>query len=160
MGQQVNFVATAADFAELHQRLGKRESMLLLSSRSPSSAPQVLTAFDDRAPLYYFVREPDVGAVVTAHVRAGDYWGIDVERSPVVEVHRSASPDGSPGPGRIYYTDGWYGDDGAWIEKPAKFQSWARGSISATRKMLTRRDGEYVGPDALRWQERAKPPGG
>lgn len=160
MGHQVNFFATPPDIVHLEAAAAKLEPMLVLHDRSSSAEPRVLPSLNHREgaerQLYYFlVRQCDLLSVVTEYVPAQHYWVVDVLRSPVVEFNASYFDDKILRRGRVYYVDGFYGNDGLWVEKATSFRAWAKRVLAATRKALTKYDdGEYIGPDARAWLHR------
>jgi hypothetical protein len=83
------------------------------------------------------------------------YWVVDVLRSPALELSSCFFDGKILRRGRIYYVDGFGGEDGAWIEKPETFRTWARRVRAAIRKALARQgDFDDIGPDARAWLER------
>ncbi|MFH1921036.1 MAG: hypothetical protein ABIP48_14295 [Planctomycetota bacterium] len=159
MGHQVNFFAAPDDIAQLQQRIGDIEPMCILHDRSPTVKPRVLSTLDfveDGQPLifYFLVRESDLAQVVTRHVPAQGYWTVDVLRSPVVEFNSCFFDGTILRRGRVYYVDGFYGDNDEWIEKPEDFRLWAKVVLKATKKCLKRHGSDYIGPAAAEWLAR------
>jgi hypothetical protein len=159
MGHQVNFYATPVDIAALGAAVSRVEPMLILHDRSSSAEPRSLPALDHheggRRHLFYFlVREADLAHVVTTHVPAQARWTVDVLRSPVIEFTSCFFDGNLLRRGRVYYVDGFYGEDGAWLEKPESFRTWAKRVLHVTRTALTKFDErEYIGADARAWLE-------
>jgi len=159
MGHQVNFYATPTDILELERRIGLLEPRIILHSESPTSQPRIVPSLgvmdgSHRWLSYYLVRDGDLERVVTRHVPAQKYWVIDVSSSPVVEF-RGCYFDGKIlRLGRVYYVDGDYGADDAWVEKSESFRTWAKKVLRTTKKALKKRGPDYIGEDALAWLER------
>ena len=159
MGHQANFYATPPDIAELESVIRELEPIVVLHDRSQTMNPRTLASlrFSENAePLlfYYLVRKADLPEVVTRHVPAQGYWTVDVLRSPVVEFNSCYFDHRILRRGRVYYVDGFYGEDGTWIEKPESFQSWAKAVLRATRKSLKKYATDYIGKDAMAWLTR------
>ena len=159
MGHQLNFHATLPDVARLEEIVRAIEPVVVLHSRSPTAEPRIVPSvnFEEqgRRWLFYFlVREADLGRAVTEPVPAQGYWSVDVLRSPVVQFTNCYFDGLVLRRGRIYYVDGYYGADGTWVEKPETFRLWAATLRKATRKALSRRDGDYIGREAALWLER------
>lgn len=159
MGHQATFYATPTDIAELEKKIRHIEPMLILKWRSPTAEPRILpslNAIEDgqRWLSYYLVRESQLSQVVTDYVPAQGYWTVEVLRSPVVQF-RSCYFDGTIlREGRVYYVDGFYGADDAWVYQPESFRKWAKAVLRTTKKALKREGFDYIGPDALAWRQR------
>ncbi len=107
---------------------------------------------NERRWLYLFlVRPEDMERVVTSDVSEQQYWEVDVLRSPVVQFNRSFSNGAILRSGRLYYVDGYYGEDGVWLEKDSAFRGWAKRTLATAKKFLRRCERDYVGPDTLKW---------
>lgn len=159
MGHQVNFYATPADIAELERSIGRMEPMVIVHSRSPTAEPRVVSSLNvteegQRWLFYFLVRKTDLVHVVTEHVPAQGYWAIDILHSPVVEFNSCYFDRKILRRGRVYYVDGFYGENEAWVEKPEGFRTWARAVLKTTRKALKKHETDYLGPDALTWLQR------
>ncbi|MEZ4399259.1 MAG: hypothetical protein R3B06_04525 [Kofleriaceae bacterium] len=156
MGHQVNFYTAPADIKDLQERVGRLESILILHSHSLSETPLVLSSLrhteGDRPWLfYYFVRKCDLANVISEHVPSQGYWGIDVLRSPVVEFHGCFFNGKILRRGRVYYTDGFYGENDEWLQKSESFRSWAKRVLKTTKAGLKRQGSDYIGPAAEAW---------
>jgi hypothetical protein len=103
---------------------------------------------------YYLVRRSDLVNVITEHVPAQGYWTVDVLRSPAVEFESCYFDGKLLRRGRVYYTDGYYGADKAWVAKPPDFLVWAKAVLKVTRKSLHKDGADYIGRDAKAWIER------
>ena len=159
MGRQLNFHATAADVAELEARIRKLEPMAVLHARSTTAKPRVLPSLsfvEGAEPLlfYYLVREHELPKIVTAHVPAQGYWAVDVLRSPAVQFHGCYLDNKILRRGRVYYVDGFYNQNGTWVEKSESFRLWAGAVLNAVRKSLKKHGPDYIGRDASTWLQR------
>jgi hypothetical protein len=159
MGHQVNFYATPADITELQLRISEIEPMRVLHSRSATPEPRELPGLnftEGGQPLlfYFLVRASDLVHVATRHVPAQGYWTVDDLRSPVVEFSSCYFDGTILRRGRVYYVDGFYGVDDAWVEKSEIFQSWAKNVLRTTRNFMRKHETDYIGKDALAWVER------
>jgi|GEM_PF-1998874 len=160
MGHQVNFYATPTDISELERRIDLLEPMVIIHDRSPTSQPRIVSSLDitegDRRWLYYYlVRKKDLERVLTEHVPAQKYWSIDSLRSPVIEFNSCYFDGKTLGRGRVYYVDGYYGADDAWVEKPESFRAWAKKVLRTIKRPLKKHNRiDYIGQNALAWLER------
>lgn len=159
MGHQVNFYATPVDIGELERSIGQLEPTVIVHSRSPSAGPRIVSSLnlteDGQRWLFYFlVRESDLLHVVTEHVPAQGYWAIDAIRSPVIEFNSCYFDGKVLRRGRVYYVDGFYGEDEAWVEKSESFRIWAQAVLRTTKKALKKHGTDYIGKDALAWLHR------
>jgi hypothetical protein len=156
MSHQLNFHATPADVAELEAAFRALEPMAIIHSRSPTVEPRAVPSLrleEGGQPwlFYYLVRERDLVDVVTRHIPAQGYWTVDVLRSPVVEFNSCYFDRKILRRGRLYYLDGFYGENEAWVEKPEAFRLWAKAVRKFAWKSLTKHDADYIGRDALAW---------
>lgn len=131
-------------------------AVLVLHENSPTLAPRVLSSLDLRENgrrwlRFYLVRDVDLDSVVVEHVPAQGHWSIDVLRSPVVQFNCCYFDEEILRRGRVYYVDGFYGPDRAWVEKSEGFRAWARAVFKAVRKHLRKEGSKYVGEDTLTW---------
>ncbi len=161
MSHQVNYFLTLSDFQAVFERIKKAGPVLVLSSRSPSSSPLVVTEQDlmggTRSLFFKLVRPEDLPLVITEHVPTQGYWVVDEQKSPVIEFGRCYFDDKILRRNRLYYTDGDYDATGAWIEKSDEFKTWAKAVFRATKKGLTCLkhvySGWYIGSEAQQWVE-------
>jgi hypothetical protein len=75
---------------------------------------------------------------------------VQVEREEVVELFLSESAPGKIKAGRMYYTDSFYGDEGALQKKDSLFIEWADSLYKYMRKNLnySKEKKSYFGRDA------------
>lgn len=156
MGHQVNFHAAPQDIGDIEAAIRKLEPMAVLHDRSPEARPRVLPSLrfeEDGQPLlfYFLVRESDLSQVVTRHVPAQGYWSVDGLRSPVIEFNSCYFDGRVLRRGRVYYVDGFYGEDDVWVDKQQSFRTWANAVLKATKKCLRKRGSDYIGPAAAEW---------
>jgi hypothetical protein len=159
MGHQVNFHATPDDIANIERTIGLLEPMDILHSRSPLAAPRIVPSVNiiengQRWLFFFLVRRCDLGEVLLEHVPAQGHWSIDQLRSPVVQFNSCYFDRCILRRGRMYYVDGYFGENGLWTEKPESFRLWAKALLKATKKVLKRHGNEYIGQDALTWLQR------
>lgn len=158
MGRQVNFHAIPADVAALEATITKVEPMLILHVRSPTAEPRVVSSLhieENGKPwlFYYLIRESDLKSIIMQHI-AEEHWRVDYLRSPAIEFTSCYFDGKILRRGRLYYVGGFYGEDDAWVEKPADFRRWGDKVLKATKKFLQRHEGDYIGQDALNWVQR------
>ena len=156
MGHQVNFYVTPQDRTLLEERLREIGPMLVLHSRSPTSAVRKLETLDfaeNGKPwlFFYLVRPEDLSAIITRHVPVQGYWTIDVLKSPVVEFNSCFFNGDKLRRGRVYYIDSYYGEDDVLVQKSESFQAWAKSLFGVVKKSLKKRGADYVGPHAIEW---------
>lgn len=159
MGHQIVFYLTPEDMRATEVRIRSKVPVAISDSRPKEPHPHVLpdTEVAEMGKTWlsvYLVRPEDLGAVKLIEVRTQHYWAIDELRSPVIELNRCFFDGKILRSGRVYYTDGYYGEDGAWVAKPWEFIKWAKDVFSAVKKSLKKNERlcAYVGPDALVWQ--------
>ena len=153
MSHQLTFRATPADLVELEAAFARRHPYVCLAWRSTKAAPKKLRGFSEyrsgRDDLKVLVVQPtDLSKVRSRYLPAQKYWTIDTLRSPVVEVSRCYVEGNAIRPGRLYYTDGYYGADGQWVLQPEGFRKWAADLLKTAKKVFKRIEGEYVGTEA------------
>ncbi|HEX6813854.1 MAG TPA: hypothetical protein VF384_19690 [Planctomycetota bacterium] len=157
MGRQVNFWAVPDDLEDLEAAIRRRHEIEVVHSRSPSAEPRIVdsvtfTEDQHRWLSYCLVRTEDVSQILMRHVPAQGYWVVDTLRSPVVEFDGCFFDQRILRRGRVYYTDGYYGDD-AWVRKPEAFSTWAASVLALTRRRLLRHETNYLGKRAAAWLE-------
>ena len=158
MSHQVNFYLDPVDTDALEALLRDGDDLRILHSRSTSAAPRVVpsvTVEDNGTPWLhlYFVRAADLDQVVMRDERDEGYWTVDALLSPVIELKRCFYDGSVLGPGRLYFVDGFRGDDEKWVEKPQAFKEWANAALKKAKKMMLRRTGDYIGTHAQSWLE-------
>lgn len=102
-------------------------------------------------PFLFLTREQDLNRVIMEHVPARGYWSIDVVKSPVIEFTQSLFSENGIDAGRAYYVNGYYDKDNLWIRKSDDFLTWAKSVFSTTKRILKRRNPDYLGPNAEQW---------
>jgi hypothetical protein len=161
MGRQLQFYLTPSDLAVLEVALRASQEVAALPWRAPRPEPTVVESFRiermGKTPLtLYLARPADLGAVAFREVAAQGYWTVDDLRSPVVELARCHFDGKTLRRGRLYYATGYYGGDGAWVDKPKAFLAWADALLRTARKALWRepRLDAYLGPEARELHDR------
>jgi hypothetical protein len=154
MSHQVNFYLDSQDLVDMEAAYTSLGPVAFLSDVSPTSAPlrvpSLIREVEGKPWLFFVLARPeDLGEIVMSPPAHGR-WSIDILKSPVVEFSRSFEGDGVIRRGRIYYTKGFYGSDGKWVDKPAEFLAWASVLTRRTKRGLTRHDGDYIGKGAER----------
>ena len=157
-GRQLQLYLTPRDLHSYEATLRERPAeWVALASHSPGPGPNRVGSLAIREMgkerlTVFLVRTQDLGAISVRQVKEQRYWTIDELRSPVIEFQRCFFDGQLLRRGRLYYVTGYYGDNGAWIAKPASFIEWASGMLRATRKALQRVAdlGAYLGDEARR----------
>ncbi len=107
--------------------------------------------------LYYFlVREAALNLVTLREVPAQGYWAIDSLRSPVIEFSRCFFDGTQIRSGRLFFDEGYYDDNDAWVVKPAEFSDWANAVKGVAKKLLNRAGNYYYGKEAAVWKNEGK----
>ena len=156
MGHQTTFFITPKDTRTVESALRETGDFVILHSRSQSATPREVKHLDfaeNGKPWLFFllVLREQLAQVRTHLVPEQGYWTTEVLNSPIIEFNRSFFDGRIIRPGRIYYVDGFYGPDDAWVEKPEAFRSWAAKTLRAVKKTLTKRGAAYVGAEAGEW---------
>ena len=158
MGHQFRYYMTPKDTQEVEQKLRSRVPLAIITRRSFSEKPRVIDSllFDDGdswAPSMALVRPEDLDRVVMRYVPAQRYWVVEVWDSPIIEFGRCRFDEKTLLLERMYYVDGFYGKDGAWVEKSDEFKAFAKKVFSTTKRALTRHGTNYIGADAQAWAD-------
>lgn len=155
MGKQVNFFAVNSDFDILESALKKIEPFVILKYESPTSAPERadhlrVRRMGEETLALRLCRACDIDSLHTWFVDTQGYWVVDTLTSPVVELNRCYYDGSICRRGRLYFRDGYYLDDGRWLDKPAHFVQWADRVLRLARRTFRRNPalGSYVGPEA------------
>ncbi len=160
MSHQVNYYVTPDDMKLIVAKLMAIETMHVLSRKSSSPVAEVVPEMSICDPpylTYYLVRAADLASVVTRSVPAQGYWVVDDLYSPVVECSTSYVGEGIIRRDRVYFKNGYYGADGAWIEKPEAFRKWGMKVLRTIKKSLVLLpSGYYIGAEAAARVERGE----
>ena len=131
------------------------EELLILHSRSDKPKPRIVESTDFKENgkqwlFYYLIRPDDLSTLTLEEVPEQRCWSIDVLSAPVVELSRCYFDGKILRRGRLYYTQGFYGEDDRWVEKPEPFRSWAKRLLAAAHRTLKfdHDVSAYVGPEA------------
>jgi len=155
MGHQVNFFLMPEDTRILEKRLREECPVVFLDGESRDSAPVQLpdlevAEFGKTRLRVILVQPEDLKSVILRYIPQQGHWSVDSDRSPVIELDRCYYDGEILRRGRLYYQR-QFAEHGAWVEKPAAFQAWAKRVFSVTRKTIQKLPDRpyYVGPHAL-----------
>jgi hypothetical protein len=160
MGHQLNYFLMPEDTRLLEERLRERCPVAFLDTRSQQPAavqlPGLEVAEFGKTRLRVLLAPPEaLESVILEYIPQQGYWLVDSSRSPVIEMDRCYYDGSILRKGRLYYQRQFV-DKGAWVEKPADFQAWAKRVFTVVRKGL-QRDPEvlaYLGPHAQQARQR------
>ena len=155
MGHQINFFLMPEDTRLLEKKLREKCPLVILDSESRSAAPVQLPDLEvakfGKTRLRVFLVQPEaLESVRMRYVQQQGYWSVETDLSPVIEVDRCYYDGKIIRNGRLYYQRQFV-EDGAWVEKPAAFQAWAKKVFSIARRTLQKLPDRpyHVGPHAL-----------
>lgn len=155
MGRQVNFYLSNVDQEELARKLDAMSEMAAALPPFPSPQVRIQTVSQlarwksgehdtvlfrpaDSALLTFRQSSPELG------------YFVDLFRSPVIEFSRCIMTNDQILRGRVYYIAGFIEDDHRDFKKPPDFIKWATDVFKIVKKhCVERRDGEYIGREAL-----------
>ncbi|HYP15044.1 MAG TPA: hypothetical protein VEQ63_14040 [Bryobacteraceae bacterium] len=157
-GRQVALYLTPTDIETLESAAADRLGAVLIDARcfSPHGASIRTTVRQIESgvrSLGHLVRPSDLHNVVMRHVPAQQYWVVDEQRTPVVEVDGGFFDGNILRRGRLYCVTSFYGSGGEPVAKGADVVRWAAALFRAVKK-LSRYDASlnaYLGPDADAW---------
>jgi hypothetical protein len=158
MGKQINFFATDSDFMQLQQTLLAVAPYNILLPRSTESAARVVPnlQFTDNGQqqLFFFVaRSEDLSKIKFNYVVAQGYWSVNVLKSPVIELHRGLAEGRRIDRSRLYFTESYFDDSQKLTRKSDDFCKWANSIFSKSRRIMVRKEMDYICPDAARLVE-------
>jgi hypothetical protein len=156
MGHQIDFYLLPIDLLEIEQDLHHLTNFSILHSNSITDRPRIIdtTDFMENGTqwLYlYLVRPGDLEHVTTRYVPNQRHWIVDELRSSAIELNRCFFDGKILRRGRLYYVDGFYGEDGQWQDKPEEFKRWAKSILARVKKRLKRSGNFYLGAEAEKW---------
>lgn len=157
MSHQIRYFLLGEDVSDLERKLRAIEPLTILHSRSPSAKPRTVETFqvlegEKPWPHLFLVRSEDVEKVVLQEVKTQSCWSIDQLVSPVLQLNTGFQDGLILRAGRLYYQDGFWGPDRAWIEKPEPFRMWAKKVLTAAKKTMKKHTStHYIGPHAQTW---------
>jgi hypothetical protein len=161
MGRQVNFYMLPEDLTVFEEALKEQGQICFLPERLPSPKLQTLStlAIPEMGKTWlgvYLCRETDLSNIVVKSIPKQEYWTIDENRSPVVQFDRCYYDGRIVRRGRLYFLEGFYNEEGHWVEKSENFIRWAGGLLRWIRKHYKKdpKTGFYVGPYAWEWVSR------
>lgn len=161
MGRQVNFYMIAEDLLEFEQMIRSREDVYFVEYRLPE--PKLKTvetlAVQEMGKSWldmFLVRKADSLNLLFTYVPVQNYWHIDDDRSPVVELSRCYFDGSIIRSGRLYFLTDFYDEGGRLVKKPGDFIKWADGLLRWVRKKYKKDPdtGFYVGPHAEAWRSK------
>jgi hypothetical protein len=162
MGHQVDFFLMPEDTRLLEKRLREKCPVVFLDAESQNPAPVQLPGLDvaefGKTRLRVLLVQPEaLRSVTLRYIPQQGYWSVESERSPVIELDRCYYDGKILRRGRLYYQRRFV-EDGAWVEKPAAFLTWARKVFSVARRTLQKIPDRpyYVGPHALVEQQQGR----
>jgi hypothetical protein len=160
MGHQLNYFLMPEDMRLLEKRLREKCPVVFLDTRSQQPAPIQLPDLEvaefGKTRLRVILAPPDaLQSVVLEYIPQQGYWLVDSTRSPVIELDRCYYDGKLLRKGRLYY-ERQFVDKGAWVEKSAAFQAWAKKVFSVARMGLLRAPEAlaYLGPHAQQERQR------
>ena len=157
MGRQVALYLTPTDIETFESTAAERLGAVFIDARYSSHhvAPirtTVRQIESGRRSLGHLVRPSDLHNVVTIHVPAQQYWIVDEQRSPVVEMDGGFFDGNILRRGRLYYVTSFYGAGDERVTKCADFVRWAEALFRAVKRLYRYDDlNAYLGPGADAW---------
>lgn len=156
MNKQFSFYLTPNDFLNLERALRKVTQILIFSEESKDSKPLELPSFEidkmgkDNLAVYLTCRGCD-GKMFLDKIEKQKIWIVDSLCSPVIELSRCFFDGNILRAGRMYYTTGYYLEDGFWTDKDSKFLEWAKKVFAVAKRNLKRKKelDAYFGKEAL-----------
>jgi hypothetical protein len=151
MGRQINYYMTSEDHAAFEERLRRAGDFVAIRSRSNKPGPQAVDLSSALNTIFlYLVRSHDLPAVIAEEIPARGEFSVSGLYSPVVEYMRCYQGDGFIRPGRLYFREGYFDQDGRWVTKNDAFIAWARRLLRQARSFLAGRRSSfyYVGERA------------
>ncbi|MEP6850581.1 MAG: hypothetical protein ABI999_17110 [Acidobacteriota bacterium] len=141
MGHQFTFYLTPNDIVDLNSTLSAIDDLVILSRRSPRPSPMILDSVNfaqngQREYLFHIVQRATLDFIRMKEVPAQEYWAIDSLSEPVIDLTLRHFEGNELKPGRLYYNDILFDENGRPGKKEASFLSWARGVFSTVKKSL------------------------
>lgn len=156
--QQVNFFMHPQDLFEFEKLIKERSPVSfiqepLLNGILEMNEGSIYTPEKEIWLRGYLARPLDTTNIRLYFVERQGYWLVDVVKSPAIELTRSFFDERILRRGRLYYHNGYYNEEKAWITKGNDFIDWAKYLISVIRKnyQKDKLTGYYVGPFANEW---------
>jgi len=159
MGRQINFYMLPEDVASFQKMLEeKHPDTCFIADASQSEDLKFLATLAvhemgrERLKVY-LVQRPFLSLVHMRRRGSIGEWLVDGELSPVIEFGRCLYDGRILRAGRLYFTTGFYAENGQWVQKPLEFAKWAESILKWVRRNY-RKDsltGYYVGAQAYSW---------
>lgn len=158
MARQVNFFLLPEDASEIEQLIRSYAPVRILrrNTKNAKFVEANTLVFDtQKQPELFFAlaREPDLRLISNREVTLGERYVVDTLRSPVVEFTSCFFDDAILRRGRMYFTSGYYDENGEWVTKDEMFVSWATKLLSKVRRKLVKPEGDvfYYGKATNMW---------
>jgi hypothetical protein len=160
MGRQVNFYMLPEDLLEFEQMLRSKEDVYFVEYRlqEPKLKTMETLTVQEMGKSWltcFLVRVCDAENLLYKYVPVQNYWHIDDDRSPAVELWRCYFDGSILRRGRLYFLPDFYDDKGQLVKKPEDFIKWANSLLQWVRKKYKRdpETGFYIGPHAEAWKK-------
>ena len=156
MGRQFTLLLGPADQEAFDVVLKNVGALAILNGTPASPKPERLSttviANYGLEPLRVLLaREEDVDALVFEPIKGRSEFSCSPESAPIVEFDRCFCSSAVMRPGRLYFVNRHYNEDGELIEKSADCLKWTDTLFRKAKASLTRiEDDVYAGPDAIR----------
>lgn len=154
MGKQFSFYLTPQDSFSLKKHLREIPNVLFLADETKEPKPVefselVFSKIEDETMLY-LVHCANLNNICFHSIENLGIWTIDSLRSPVIEFSNCYFDGKTLGAGRMYYTTGYYENDGRWTNKNSEFLDLAQKVFRAAKKSLIRNKelNAYLGEEA------------
>jgi hypothetical protein len=156
MSRQFSFYLTPQDSFNLKIILEENLDVVFLADKSgcpkPSEFSELIFEDIEEEAMVYVSRRSELAQVRFHNIENLNVWMVDSLRSPVIEFSNCYFDKKRLGPGRMYYTLGYYLTDGSWTDKNVEFLEFARKVFTFTKKNLIRNKeiDAYLGKEAIK----------
>jgi len=158
MSHQISFYLTPIDLADLEARLRQKDDVIILHSRSREKNLRVIDSvnFSENGSEWLYLhlaRRRDISLINMRYVPVQNYWVIDVNESPVIELNKSFYDGKIIRPGRLFYNEYYFNSKNVLVKKSEEFCKWASMSfIEAKRGLKKAVAFYYMGSDTEKWK--------
>jgi hypothetical protein len=160
MGHQIRVFLTANDTTDFENLLLGGEKVIIINRRATRHVVEVVGSTvakvdEPQSLFFYLVRKNDLKLVSLKEISGKGYWAVDEFLSPVVEFTRSNIRNGVFLPGRLFFNDVEYDDEGQLISKAPGFAKWANRLLAKAKRILKydKANSAYFGTEALSMKE-------
>jgi hypothetical protein len=160
MGHQIRVFLTANDTTDFENLLLGGEKVIIINRRATRPVVEVVGSTvakvdEPQSLFFYLVRKNDLKLVSLKEISGKGYWAVDEFLSPVVEFTRSNIRNGVFLPGRLFFNDVEYDDEGQLISKAPGFAKWANRLLAKAKRILKydKANSAYFGTEALSMKE-------